>query len=65
MQEEMKNFMTDLIWLIQEKYNQSLLETEEETLEDKSFRLGSNLAYYDVLNLVQCQLDAFGFNLKK
>jgi hypothetical protein len=48
-QNEMKNFLVDLICEIQEKYNHSLLPIKEEGLEEKNYRLGANFLYYDVL----------------
>jgi hypothetical protein len=62
-QNEMKNFLIDLIYEIQEKYNQTLIPIEEEDLEEKNYRLGTNFAYYDVLELIESQLRAFGYKL--
>ncbi|MEL4028553.1 hypothetical protein NST89_08185 [Caldifermentibacillus hisashii] len=62
MQNEMKNFLLDLICEIQEKYNHSLLPLKEEGLEDKNYRLGVNFAYYDVLELIETQLKSFGYS---
>lgn len=59
----MKYFLIDLIKEIQEKYNQTLTEIEEEDLEEKNYRLGTNFAYYDVLELIESQLRAFGYRL--
>lgn len=58
----MKNFLIDLICEIQEKYNHTLLPTKEEGLEEKNFRLGEKLAYYDVLCLIESQLNSFGYS---
>lgn len=62
MQNEMKNFLIDLICEIQEKYNHSLLPPKEEELEDKNYRLGVNFAYYDVLELIETQFNSFGYS---
>ncbi|KYC68270.1 hypothetical protein [Heyndrickxia coagulans] len=62
MQNEMKNFLTDLICEIQEKYNHSLSFPKEEGLEEKNYRLGMNFAYYDVLELIENQLKSFGYS---
>ncbi|NCG68619.1 hypothetical protein GWJ21_11935 [Bacillus coagulans] len=63
MQNEMKNFLTDLICEIQEKYNHSLSSfPKEEGLEEKNYRLGMNFAYYDVLELIEDQLKSFGYS---
>jgi hypothetical protein len=59
---EMKYFLIDLIKEIQEKYNETLTELEEENLEEKNYRLGTNFAYYDILELIESQLNAFGFS---
>ncbi|MCL1988770.1 MAG: hypothetical protein FWG64_12510 [Firmicutes bacterium] len=64
MQEETKNFIQDLIAEIQEKYNQSLIGNEEESLENKSYRLGSNFSYYDILDVIQSQLELFNIPQK-
>jgi|GEM_PF-1489994 len=53
-------FLSDLITLIQEKYNQSLQAEEREDEQRRSFRLGASFAYYDVLDLIESQLEAFG-----
>ncbi|MBB3909360.1 hypothetical protein B6A27_02050 [Anoxybacillus sp. UARK-01] len=63
MQNEMKYFLIDLIKEIQEKYNQTLTEVEEESLEEKNYRLGTNFAYYDVLELIESQLKSFDYRL--
>jgi hypothetical protein len=61
MSEELKNFITDLVVLLHEKYNDTLGSKDNETEKDKSFRLGLNFAYYDVLDLIESQLKAFGY----
>lgn len=47
---------------LQVKYNQSLMPTDHENQEEKNYRLGMNFAYYDVLDLIEAQLNAFGLN---
>ncbi|WP_349407794.1 hypothetical protein [Pseudalkalibacillus sp. SCS-8] len=64
MQNEMKNFLIDLIYEIQEKYNHSLLPTKDERLEEKNYRLGANFSYYDVLELIESQLKSFGYSVE-
>jgi hypothetical protein len=61
--DEIKCFMRDLVVLLHEKYNDTL-QNETEKEEDKYFRIGMNHAYYDVLDLIQSQLIAFGFDVK-
>lgn len=63
MQDEMKYFLIDLIREIQEKYNKTLENVEKENLEEKNYRLGTNFAYYDVLELIESQLNVFGYRL--
>jgi hypothetical protein len=66
MSEDLNNFLGDLIVLIREKYNQSLQEGQEATVEaDRSFQSGVNFAYYDILELVQSQLEVFGYDTKQ
>ncbi|USG64632.1 hypothetical protein NDK47_21180 [Brevibacillus ruminantium] len=60
--EQFHNFIGDLILLVQEKYNGSLENEKDEDELEKAFRLGSNIAYYDVLELIHSQLEAFGFD---
>jgi hypothetical protein len=55
--EELKNFINDLIIIIQEKYNDSLEVTHDEN--EKAFRQGCNFAYYDVLDIFESQLKLF------
>lgn len=61
MDNQLKDFLGDLITLIQEKYNETLVAPEDESVEDKCYRLGQNFAYYDVLDLVESQLLSQGF----
>lgn len=62
MDEQLRGFLEDLITLIQEKYNETLIVPTDECAEDKSFRLGSNFAYFDVLDLIESQLTAHGLD---
>jgi hypothetical protein len=62
MDKQLKDFLGDLITLIHEKYNETLVVPAEESNEDKGYRLGSNFAYYDVLDLVESQLLSQGFD---
>ncbi|MBM6996915.1 hypothetical protein IM700_014755 [Paenibacillus sp. DXFW5] len=62
MDKQLKDFLGDLIALIQEKYNETLIVPVDENSEDKCYRLGSNFAYYDVLDLVESQLLTQGFD---
>ena len=62
MDEQLRNFLNDLITLIQERYNETLNVPLDESAEDKSYRLGSNFAYYDVLDLVKSQISAYGYD---
>ncbi|AZB44645.1 hypothetical protein CEF21_21435 [Bacillus sp. FJAT-42376] len=65
MNNEMKNFLADLIMELQEKYNQSLISTDTESLEEKNYRLGMNFSYYDVLEVIESQLKSFGFGVEE
>ncbi|GGJ64681.1 hypothetical protein GCM10008982_12490 [Anoxybacillus voinovskiensis] len=51
-----------MITLIQEKYNETLTAPTDESAEDKSFRLGSNFAYFDVFDLIESQLTIHEIN---
>ena len=62
MDKQLKDFLGDLIALIQEKYNETLDVPVDESIEDKYYRLGLNFAYFDVLDLVESQLLAQGFD---
>ena len=62
MEKQLENFLGDLITLIQEKYNETLVAPTGESVEEKYYRLGSNFAYYDVLDLVESQLSVQTFN---
>ncbi len=58
MDKQLENFLSDLIIVIQEKYNDTLDISISEKIEDKAYRLGSNFAYFDVLSLIESQLIA-------
>lgn len=60
MNRELKAFLDDLIIILQEKYNDSLTAVESDNKEDRAFRQGCNFAYYDVLDIIELQLDALG-----
>lgn len=63
MNEELKNFIHDLVLLIQEKYDQAIDDKEMKSSSDiHSFCEGKLYAYYDVLDLIESQLTAFGYN---
>lgn len=62
MDKQLKDFLGDLITIIQEKYNETLIVPANESNENKGYRLGSNFAYYDVLDLVESQLLSQGFD---
>ncbi|MBZ5213828.1 hypothetical protein ABE321_08370 [Bacillus paralicheniformis] len=62
MENDMKNFLVDLVSEIQEKYNESLNPTEGESAEETNYRLGSNFSYYEVLELIKNQLNSFGYS---
>lgn len=64
MENEMRNFLVDLVSEIQGKYNQSLIPTTKiEEEEKKKYRLGMNFSYYDVLELIESQLKSFGYSV--
>jgi len=65
MDEQLKRFLADLVTIIQEKYNETLMKAENESEQEKSFRLGQNYGYYDVLDLIESQLNAFGYDSKE
>ncbi len=64
MGENLLNFIGDLITLIQERYNLTIDEPLNESETDKAFRLGSNLAHYSDLDLIESQLSAYGIESK-
>lgn len=65
MNEELKNFVGDLITLLQEKYNLSLEELNEDEDEDETdiaYKQGLCFAYFDALDLIRSQLLAFDYD---
>ena len=67
MNTEFVNFIKDHVLLLQEKYNESLAKINEADIkgEDSSFYKGQNFAYYDALELIKSQVEAFGYNSKE
>ncbi|MBE9075585.1 hypothetical protein [Microcystis sp. LEGE 08355] len=67
MNTESVNFIKDHALLLKEKYNESLAKINEADLkgEDSSFYKGQSLAYYDALDLIKSQVEAFGYNSKE
>ncbi|SDD05223.1 hypothetical protein SAMN04488112_1292 [Melghirimyces thermohalophilus] len=55
MDSELQSFLSDLIEIIQDKYNDSLNNCDE-------FNNGLNFAYYDVLEIIESQLRAFNID---
>lgn len=64
MNAEMKNYLLDLIYLIQDKYNESFSSDEEDEGE-RQFNNGLNFAYYDILDLIESQLKSFGYDVEE
>ncbi len=65
MNEELSNFLKDLITLLQEKYDQSHTEKQAGGTEaDFAFQQGAGFAYYDALDLIRSQLIAFGYDVE-
>lgn len=66
MNEELLNFLNDLIVIFQEKYNNERKKCEELNQEGESvFHQGAIFAYYDVLDIIRLQVEAFGYNLEE
>ena len=67
MNTESVNFIKDHALLLKEKYNESLAKINEADIkgEDSSFYKGQSLAYYDALDLIKSQVEAFGYNSKE
>ena len=63
MEKDLRNYLGDLIYLIQDKYNEALSREETDELQ-KQFDNGMNIAYYDVLCLIESQLIAFGHEVE-
>ena len=64
MDAEMKNYLLDLICFIQDKYNESIPNNEDHGNE-RQFKNGSNIAYYDVWDLIESQLKSFGYDVEE
>lgn len=65
MDEQLKGYLHDLIILLHEKYNDTLEDIENEKDDDKVYRTGKNFAYYDALDLIESQLNTFGYDVKQ
>lgn len=65
MSSELKGFLDDLVEIIKEKYNDTLVGSDSETESTKQFRLGVNLGYYDILDIINSQLEVFGYDNSK
>jgi len=62
---ELHNFVKVYITLLQEKYTQYLRKAEKsETEADAAFARGAIFTYYDALDLLKSQLEAFGYDLE-
>ncbi|MFB2875546.1 hypothetical protein [Floridanema aerugineum] len=65
MNQELQNFIQDYVTLLQEKYNQSLIKTEKSQNEaDAAFYQGASFTYYDALDILKSQLEAFGYEIE-
>ena len=61
MEIKLEHFLHDLVWLIKEDYNESLLRASAAHSEtERAFAEGESLAYRHVLEMVERQLSAFG-----
>lgn len=56
MNQDLENFLKDLVFLIQERCNDSLNKINKD-----SYGEGQPFAYFDVINLIQSQAFAFGY----
>lgn len=65
MNDEFEGYLRDLVIIIHEKYNDTLQYDKKETEGDKAFRVGMNHAYYDVLYIIETQLNTFGYDVKQ
>jgi hypothetical protein len=62
MNDECKGFIRDVVVLLQEKYNASLMSVSGCSLPDEAqYYSGANFAYFDALDLIRSQLLAFGY----
>jgi hypothetical protein len=65
MNQQMINFLQDLVYLYQEKYKETLSAQIGESEKDMLFRLGSRFAYYDCLDILESQLKIFDVKVEK
>ena len=56
----MRHFLIDLINIIQDKYNESIISNND---NEEQYMLGLNFAYYDILDVIKNQLESFGYDL--
>lgn len=61
MNQELKNFLKDLITIYQDKYADSLVGKVNEDGNDVAFREGCNFAYLDALDIIASQIKSFSF----
>jgi hypothetical protein len=62
---ELKGFLSDLVILLHQKYNETLHNNEKDSECDEVFRTGMNFAYFDALEMIESQLNAFGYDVQK
>ena len=61
MEIKLEHFVHDLVWLIKKDYNDSLHRMRTSNVEaERLFAEAQHLAYFDVLQLIENQLQAFG-----
>lgn len=66
MNQELDNFIKDYINLLREKYEIALIKSQKSDLEvDAAFHQGASFTYYDALDLLKSQLEAFGYDIEK
>lgn len=63
MEQSLTNFHENYVEILKKKYNTSLETVANESEEDKDFRLGTNFAYYDCLDVLEQQLQNSGYEL--
>lgn len=55
-------FLSDLMKLLADKHNQAFDRSQQgDPQSDAAFHSGAAFAYYDVMDLIQAQLKAFGY----
>lgn len=62
MNQELQNFLKDLVTIYQEKYDDSSVGNDIEDEKSAAFRKGCNFAYYDALDIIASQIKSFGFH---